>query len=156
MPGGGKARRDHPATGPADRKRARGQQRPEHPNARAAPTAARLARAAAVTGSGYSGGSWSNIPSGARTKTIGQASRPSAHSTSPERSSLAASSKRDRFLRAAPQRLDRALAALGIDHDVKVYPDAGHAFLHQSGNEPGKVVAILARITHAGYHEPSA
>ncbi len=63
---------------------------------------------------------------------------------------------RDRFLQAAPQRLDRALAALGIDHDVKVYPDAGHAFLHQSGDEPGKVVAILARITHAGYHEPSA
>ena len=35
-------------------------------------------------------------------------------------------------------------------------PDAGHAFLHQSGDEPGKVVAIPARITHAGYHEPSA
>ncbi len=63
---------------------------------------------------------------------------------------------RDRFLQAAPQRLERALEVLGIDHDVKVYPDAGHAFLHQSGDEPGKVVAILARITHAGYHEPSA
>ena len=63
---------------------------------------------------------------------------------------------RDRFLRAAPQRLGRALAALGIDHDIKVYPDAGHAFLHQSGAEPGKAAGILARITHAGYHEPSA
>ena len=63
---------------------------------------------------------------------------------------------RDRFLQAAPQRLDRALGALRIDHDVKVYPDAGRAFLHQSEDEPGKIAAILARITHAGYHEPSA
>jgi carboxymethylenebutenolidase len=37
---------------------------------------------------------------------------------------------RDRFLRAAPQRLDRAPGALGIDHDIKAHPDAGHAFLH--------------------------
>jgi carboxymethylenebutenolidase len=63
---------------------------------------------------------------------------------------------RDPFLRAAPQRLGRALDALGIDHDIKVYPDAGHAFLHQPGSQPGKVADILARITHAGYHEPSA
>ena len=46
---------------------------------------------------------------------------------------------RDRFLRAAPQRLERALEALRVDHDIKVYPDAGHAFLHQPGGEPGKV-----------------
>ena len=63
---------------------------------------------------------------------------------------------KDRFLRAAPQRLDRALEALGIDHDTKVYPDAGHAFLSQSEDEPGMVVSILARITHAGYQEASA
>ncbi len=42
------------------------------------------------------------------------------------------------------------------DHDIKVYPDAGHAFLHQPAAEPGPVAGILARITHAGYHEPSA
>ncbi len=69
---------------------------------------------------------------------------------------MASFGARDRFLLAAPQRLDRALAALGVDHDVKVYPDAGHAFLHQSEDEPGKAVAILAQITHAGYHQPSA
>ena len=63
---------------------------------------------------------------------------------------------RDRFLQAAPQRPGRALEALGVDHDIKVYPDAGHAFLHQPGAEPGKAAGILARITHAGYHEPSA
>ncbi len=62
----------------------------------------------------------------------------------------------DRFLRSAPQRLDRALEALGIDHDIKVYPDAGHAFLHRSEHESGVVANILARITHAGYQEASA
>jgi len=63
---------------------------------------------------------------------------------------------RDPFLRTAPQRLGRALEALGIDHDIKVYPDAGHAFLNQSEDEPGRVAGILARITHAGYQEASA
>lgn len=40
---------------------------------------------------------------------------------------MASFEARDRFLQAAPQRLDWALAALGIDHDVKVYPDARRA-----------------------------
>ena len=59
-------------------------------------------------------------------------------------------------MRSAPQRLERALRALGIDHDIKVYHGAGHAFLHQPGGEPGKVAAIVAQITHAGYDESSA
>jgi len=63
---------------------------------------------------------------------------------------------RDRFLRAAPGRLDRALGALGIEHDIKVYPDAGHAFLSRSEDEPGMVAGTLAQVTHAGYHEASA
>ena len=63
---------------------------------------------------------------------------------------------RDRFLRAAPRRLDRALGALGIEHDIKVYPDAGHAFLSQSEDTAGMVARILARVTYAGYQEASA
>jgi carboxymethylenebutenolidase len=63
---------------------------------------------------------------------------------------------RDRALRAAPQRLARAAGQLGIEHDIKVYPEAGHAFLHQSADQPGPVMAMLARIIHAGYHEASA
>ena len=35
---------------------------------------------------------------------------------------VASSGGRDRFLRTAPQRLERALAVPGIDHDIKVYP----------------------------------
>ena len=56
-------------------------------------------------------------------------------------------------LRAAPRRLDRAL---GIEHDIKVYPNAGHAFLSQSEDEPGMVAGTLAQVTHAGYYEASA
>ena len=28
-----------------------------------------------------------------------------------------------------PQRLEAALTALGVPHDVKVYPEAGHSFM---------------------------
>jgi len=63
---------------------------------------------------------------------------------------------KDRFLRAAPRRLDQALEALGIEHDIKVYPDAGHAFLSRSEDEPGMVAGTLAQVTHAGYDEASA
>ncbi len=63
---------------------------------------------------------------------------------------------RDWALRKAPQRLGQALQALGVEHDIKVYPDAGHAFLHQPADRSGPVAGVLARITHAGYHEASA
>jgi carboxymethylenebutenolidase len=38
---------------------------------------------------------------------------------------------RDRSLPAAAAHLERALEALGIDHDVKEYPDASHSFLNR-------------------------
>ena len=36
----------------------------------------------------------------------------------------------DRSLRGAASRLERALSAAGVDHDVKEYSDAGHGFLN--------------------------
>jgi carboxymethylenebutenolidase len=39
----------------------------------------------------------------------------------------------DRTLRGHPQRLAAALSGFGIEHDVKVYPGAGHGFLGESG-----------------------
>ena len=36
---------------------------------------------------------------------------------------------KDRALRGAADRLDRALTAAGVVHDVKEYPEAGHSFL---------------------------
>ena len=37
---------------------------------------------------------------------------------------------KDRTLRGAADRLDKALTAVGVEHDVKVYPGAGHGFIN--------------------------
>jgi len=64
---------------------------------------------------------------------------------------------RDRTLRRAADRLERALTAVGVAHDVKEYPDAGHAFLnnHDRADAPALMV-VMAKITRSAYHEPSA
>lgn len=62
---------------------------------------------------------------------------------------------KDRSLRGAAGRLERALAADGIDHDIKEYPEAGHSFLNNHENPPLLFVA-LGKITGSGYHESSA
>jgi carboxymethylenebutenolidase len=66
---------------------------------------------------------------------------------------------RDRWpgIRRVPDRLESMLTAAGIDHDIKVYPDAGHGFLndHDPDELPPWVKAI-AKLAAAGYHEPSA
>ena len=46
---------------------------------------------------------------------------------------------RDRSLRGAAARLDKALTAAGVEHDVKEYPQAGHEFLNDhegAGDRP--------------------
>ena len=57
----------------------------------------------------------------------------------------------------AAARLERALAANGVDHDIKVYPDAGHGFLN---NHPAQdmtpLTVVLSKISGTRYHEPSA
>jgi carboxymethylenebutenolidase len=64
---------------------------------------------------------------------------------------------RDRTLRHDPARLRAALDAHGIDHDIKVYPEAGHAFLND--HDPAEMprwALIAGRLTASVYHEPSA
>jgi carboxymethylenebutenolidase len=64
---------------------------------------------------------------------------------------------RDRGLRKAPARLERALESAGIDHDVEVYADAGHSFLND--HDPAEFSTlwrVLGRLSGAAYHEPSA
>jgi carboxymethylenebutenolidase len=39
---------------------------------------------------------------------------------------------KDRTLRGAADRLERALTAVGVEHDVKEYPEAGHSFFNDS------------------------
>jgi carboxymethylenebutenolidase len=55
---------------------------------------------------------------------------------------VASFGRRDPFLRAAQQRLGRALDALGIECDIKVHADAGHAFMQQPTREPGNVADL--------------
>ena len=67
---------------------------------------------------------------------------------------------KDRANRGTARKLDRALAALGVDHDVKEYPDAGHAFLndHDSAGDRAPVIfVVMGKFAGtSGYHEPSA
>lgn len=60
---------------------------------------------------------------------------------------------RDRSLRGAAQELETVLTDLGVEHDVREYPDAGHSFLNRPGSGP---LTILQKIPGVGYHEPSA
>jgi carboxymethylenebutenolidase len=54
--------------------------------------------------------------------------------------------------RGAAERLEQALTRLGIDHDVKEYPQAGHAFL----NDHRDAFSRLMKVVGIGLHEPSA
>jgi carboxymethylenebutenolidase len=60
---------------------------------------------------------------------------------------------KDRTLRGAAERLERALQAAGVDHDVKEYPDAGHGFLNEHDSAAFKV---MGAVIGGGYHESSA
>ena len=66
---------------------------------------------------------------------------------------------RDRWpgVRETFDRLEPALEAAGIDHDLKLYPEAGHGFLND--HDPAELplwVRAVAKLTAAEYHEPSA
>ena len=57
----------------------------------------------------------------------------------------------------AAARLERALTVIGVDHDIKVYPDAGHGFLndHPPADQTTLLV-VLAKVSGTRYHEPAA
>ena len=59
---------------------------------------------------------------------------------------------RDRFLRGAADRLEAALTAGEVEHDVKEYPGAGHGFLN---THPGPL-AVLENVMGAGYRPGEA
>jgi carboxymethylenebutenolidase len=67
---------------------------------------------------------------------------------------------KDRANRRTAQKLDRVLEALGVDHDIKAYPDAGHAFLNDhdaAGDRSPLIFVVMGKFAGpAGYHEPSA
>jgi carboxymethylenebutenolidase len=66
---------------------------------------------------------------------------------------VASYGQRDFTLRGRAARLERALTQLGVPHDVKEYPDAGHSFMNKVDTP---VPDQLVHLTGFSYHEPSA
>jgi carboxymethylenebutenolidase len=67
--------------------------------------------------------------------------------------------RRDLTLRGAAARLDRALTAAGVAHDVKEYPAAGHGFLNDhraAGDSIPFMVRLTTPVMAYGPHEESA
>ena len=60
---------------------------------------------------------------------------------------------RDRTLRGAAPKLEQALTQLGIPHDVREYPAAGHGFMNQ---HTGFVPTVIAKIGGIGYEGSAA
>jgi len=59
--------------------------------------------------------------------------------------------------RSAAPRLERALAALEVDHDVKVYPAASHGFINDRDRADATPLLIfLTKISGTRYGEESA
>jgi carboxymethylenebutenolidase len=60
-------------------------------------------------------------------------------------------------MRRVPARLESMLTAGGVEHDIKVYPNAGHGFLND--HDPAELplwVKAIAKLAAAEYHEESA
>ncbi|GMA19257.1 dienelactone hydrolase family protein [Arsenicicoccus piscis] len=62
---------------------------------------------------------------------------------------------KDRSLRGAAAKLDHALDRLGVEHDVREYPDAGHSFLADAPNGPAPLRPLM-KIMGAGPEPASA
>jgi carboxymethylenebutenolidase len=68
---------------------------------------------------------------------------------------------KDRMLRGAADRLDQALTTVGVAHDVKEYPEAGHGFLNDhrgaGGEGTPRMYSVMARLMPGiGYDEAAA
>ena len=63
---------------------------------------------------------------------------------------------RDRYLRGAASTLETALTERGVEHDVKEYPDAGHAFLNETANAPWYIAPMSRLVLRAGPEPASA
>jgi carboxymethylenebutenolidase len=57
---------------------------------------------------------------------------------------------RDGSLKGAAQKLEAALTRVGVPHDVKEYPSAGHSFLNDADSGPAAVRLLTRRILGAG------
>ena len=62
----------------------------------------------------------------------------------------------DSSLKGAAKKLDDSLTRLGIDHDVKEYPNAGHSFLNDAESGPPPLRFLMKRILGAGPNPEAA
>lgn len=66
---------------------------------------------------------------------------------------------RDRTLRGAAAQLESVLTEVGVDHDVKEYSHAGHAFLNDreaAGERSPALFAVFGRVMNVGYDPEAA
>ncbi len=67
---------------------------------------------------------------------------------------------KDTMLRGAAGRLEEALTTVGVAHDVKEYPEAGHGFINNHAGAAGKppfLFSVFARLSPGlGYNEEAA
>ena len=65
--------------------------------------------------------------------------------------------RKDLPLRDAPVRLERALVANGVPHEIDEYAEAGHSFLNDHAKDDVSVLLrVLMKVSRSVYHEPSA
>jgi carboxymethylenebutenolidase len=67
---------------------------------------------------------------------------------------VASYGQRDRSLRGRAERLEQALSELGVAHDIKEYPGAGHSFMNRINFGPA--LGQVAQLVGFNYHHPSA
>lgn len=63
---------------------------------------------------------------------------------------------KDKILKGRAAQLERALTLNSVEHDVKEYPDAGHAFLDRHDGARGILVAVVGRPLGMGYNVDAA
>lgn len=64
---------------------------------------------------------------------------------------------RDRVVRGSAERLRQALPAAGVDGEVRLYPDAGHAFLNDHARaDVSALTALFGKVSASRYHERAA
>jgi carboxymethylenebutenolidase len=59
----------------------------------------------------------------------------------------------EKVLPGAAAKVERVLTDLGVEHDVKEYPEAGHSFLNRHNTGP---FGVLEKVAGLAYHHPSA
>jgi carboxymethylenebutenolidase len=67
---------------------------------------------------------------------------------------VASYGKRDRAMPGRAARLEQALDAIGVEHDVKEYPDAGHSFMNRIN--AGPALGPVLKFVGGNYHHESA